>query len=179
MRISHRELSVNDSSLRFVFGGWDGKKCLNDLYEFSFTSKIWYNVSLSCVGEVPSPRYRLDACSISNRLYIFGGVDNQQKKYNTLYEFNHHTKQWNNVPVYGSVPSARSFLKLIEVGENIVLFGGVDDKKKNDIYTLELSVSAVVQSSRKSEPSFSLPFDRSMIDAKSVDKYAPVADMLS
>lgn len=162
-------------TISFVFGGWDGKKCLNDLHEFSTISKIWYNVSLGCVGDIPSPRYRLDACSVGNRLYFFGGVDSLQKKYSALYEFNLAGKQWKFVEVEGDSPSARSFLKLKEVDNRIILFGGVDDKKRNDIYSLQLLQSTSSRSRLKSNPSISVPSDHSMIEIKSTERQSPVA----
>lgn len=68
----------------FVFGGWDGKVCLDDFYQYSFNTNIWYNLKRSS-GEKPSPRYRHDALEYMGSLYIFGGVNAGQIRYYILF----------------------------------------------------------------------------------------------
>lgn len=128
------------SITRFIFGGWDGKKCLNDFYEFSLEASIWYNISLNSVGQRPSPRYRLDGCEIGGRLYFFGGVNNEQKKFNTLYEYDPEVREWAVIEGSGEIPTARSFLRVLPHQNLLVLAGGVDETKKNDVYLVSMPV---------------------------------------
>lgn len=75
----HSATMYNDSM--YVFGGWDGKVCLDDFYQYSFNTNIWYSLKRSS-GEKPSPRYRHDALAYMGSLYIFGGVNASQLRYN-------------------------------------------------------------------------------------------------
>jgi len=58
----------------YIFGGWDGLNCLNDMYQYSFPTNIWYEVRRQS-GMRPCPRYRHDAVVYNNSLLVFGGVD--------------------------------------------------------------------------------------------------------
>ncbi len=55
-----------------VFGGYDGRHRVNDLYSFNFKSNLWQALSTS---NAPSPRDRHIATVHDNSLYIFGGFD--------------------------------------------------------------------------------------------------------
>eukprot|EP01116_Phalansterium_solitarium_P000120 TRINITY_DN1007_c0_g1_i1.p1 TRINITY_DN1007_c0_g1~~TRINITY_DN1007_c0_g1_i1.p1 ORF type:complete len:371 (+),score=105.35 TRINITY_DN1007_c0_g1_i1:348-1460(+) len=57
----------------FVFGGYNGKRRLNDTVMYNTVTKLW---SLPHVkGTVPSPRSYHCACVIERKMYIFGGYD--------------------------------------------------------------------------------------------------------
>ena len=68
----------------FIFGGWNGNKCLNDLNEYSFLSNIWYNIRKT-KGTKPKPRYRHESIIYQNSIYIFGGISDINEKFNDLY----------------------------------------------------------------------------------------------
>ena len=84
-RFGHTSVVFNHSM--YVFGGWDGHDTLDDLYQYSFTSKIWYELRRT-QGVKPNPRYRHSCVVYQNSLFIFGGVDKTQTRYNDLYEYN-------------------------------------------------------------------------------------------
>lgn len=135
----------------FMFGGWDGKACLNDLLEFSTHSKIWYNISVNAFGQKPSPRYRLEASALNDKMYLFGGVNDHQKKFNTLLEYDPAVKEWAVVEGAGDIPSARSFLRLVSRSQSILLFGGIDDKKRGDLFEVSIAIDGSTPLRRRSE----------------------------
>lgn len=106
---------------------------MNDFYEYSIHSRIWYNISVNSFGQKPSPRYRLDSCVVNDRIYFFGGVDHIPKKYNTLYEYDIILKEWSLLDGLGDTPTPRSFLKMVSYEQKLVVFGGFDEKKRNDL----------------------------------------------
>lgn len=76
---------------------------------------------------------------VADRIFFFGGVDHQPKKFNTLYEFDPMLKEWNVLEGAGEVPTARSFLRMVSKENSILVFGGFDEKKRNDllVYTVK------------------------------------------
>jgi len=64
----------------YIFGGWNGKTCMDDFYQYSFHTNIWYNLKISS-GEKPCPRYRHETLVYGNSLYLFGGVNESQLRY--------------------------------------------------------------------------------------------------
>jgi N-acetylneuraminic acid mutarotase len=113
------------------------------MFEYSIESHIWYNISSSAVGDRPSPRYRLEACAFNNKIYIFGGVNDQQVKFKELYEYDLGLKEWSRVESQGRTVSPRSFHKMIGVGCVMIVFGGIDDRKRNDLHAIKLSKKTV------------------------------------
>ena len=55
-----------------VFGGYDGRHRVNDMYAFNFKSSTWEQL---LYPNVPSPRDRHIAVVFENGLYVFGGFD--------------------------------------------------------------------------------------------------------
>jgi Galactose oxidase, central domain len=60
----------------YTFGGWSGLFCLNDFWEFSLASYIWYEIKVA-TGLPPTARYRFDGEIVDSKLYIFGGVNQE------------------------------------------------------------------------------------------------------
>jgi N-acetylneuraminic acid mutarotase len=54
-----------------MYGGWDGKKWLSDVYIMDTMSLEW--TELSVTGSVPPPRCGHSATMIEKRLLVFGG----------------------------------------------------------------------------------------------------------
>lgn len=46
-------VAVTYEHFMYVFGGWDGQNCLDDLYQYSFETNIWYELRRFS-GEVKS-----------------------------------------------------------------------------------------------------------------------------
>lgn len=128
----------------YVFGGWNGFETQDDLYQFSLSktwcdsvSNFWY-YEKTCTGAKPSPRYRHASTRIGNSIFIFGGINQHQQKFNDLHEYNVATKDWCLIETYGSVPSPRTFHQLAAIDNKIYLIGGSSTEKLNDVYVISI-----------------------------------------
>jgi N-acetylneuraminic acid mutarotase len=92
----------------YVFGGWNGYETLDDLYQYSFISNFWYLEKIS-YGVKPPSRYRHASTTIGESMFIFGGINTRQTKFNDLYEYHFPKREWKMVDTYGSTPSPRTF----------------------------------------------------------------------
>jgi len=120
----------------FVFGGWNGHDTLDDLYEFSVTTKQFY--PMTGRGEVPSSRYRHSAVVYGCCMFVFGGVDKRQARFSDLYEFNIDQRVWSVVHAGGDCPSARTFHRACIYGGAMYLLGGFDGTRRSDMYRIPL-----------------------------------------
>jgi N-acetylneuraminic acid mutarotase len=144
-RFGHTCIVYNQSM--YVFGGWDGHDTLDDLYQYSFGSKIWYELRKT-QGIKPNPRYRHSCVLHESSLFIFGGVDKSQIRYNDLYEYNIDKREWVCKRTTGKCPSSRTFHRSVMHGEFMFVLGGFDGKRKNDLYSIKLRCDTVLDSSR-------------------------------
>lgn len=134
-RFGHTACSYENSM--YLFGGWDGLKCLNDFYQYSFLTNIWYELKATS-GEKPSARYRQEGIVYQNSLYIFGGVDDSQTRFNDLYQFYFERKEWRKIITSGCIPSPRTFHRLVNFENLLICVGGFDGERKNDLFFLSL-----------------------------------------
>lgn len=119
-RFGHTASVYKDSM--FVFGGWDGWACLDDFLEYSFTTNIFYEIRRAS-GKRPTPRYRHDSVVINDKLFVFGGVDHHQKRFNDISEFCFDKKTWTSIVFPGCLPSKRSFQRIASY-ENMIFIVG-------------------------------------------------------
>lgn len=56
----------------YLFGGFNGTKCLNDVYTFDIEKQVWTVIEV--MGSIPLPRRRAIGIVIMNYLIIAGGV---------------------------------------------------------------------------------------------------------
>lgn len=70
----------------FIFGGWNGHDTMNDIFQYSFLSNYWYEIHRPN-GSPPQPRYRHSAVICGCNIYIFGGVDTNQQRFNDIHQF--------------------------------------------------------------------------------------------
>lgn len=134
-RFGHTAVVYNHSM--YVFGGWDGHETLEDLYQYSFTTNIWYELRRT-LGIKPSPRYRHSCVVFNGSLFIFGGVDKSQKRFNDLHEFNIQHKEWSFKNTGGEIPSQRTFHTALAHENCMFILGGFDGKRQNDLYVIKL-----------------------------------------
>lgn len=78
----------------FVFGGWDGKKRLGDLFILNTSSETFEWFCPSDTGQVPSPRSGISLCAIKDQIFLFGGCLNTSKVLNDLFIFDTKTYKW-------------------------------------------------------------------------------------
>ena len=119
-----------------VFGGWNGKKALNDLHIFDFQSGTWQQCDLS--QDAPAPRNNQATAVVDNKLFVHGGHDGS-KWLSDMYilscgssyqEDSVEAKpfveslSWSRAQTSGVHPSARACHTMSRVGRKIFLFGG-------------------------------------------------------
>eukprot|EP00356_Strombidium_inclinatum_P007029 CAMPEP_0170509676 /NCGR_PEP_ID=MMETSP0208-20121228/65345_1 /TAXON_ID=197538 /ORGANISM="Strombidium inclinatum, Strain S3" /LENGTH=117 /DNA_ID=CAMNT_0010793057 /DNA_START=1300 /DNA_END=1653 /DNA_ORIENTATION=- len=69
-------------------------------------------------------------------MYIFGGIDQNQERFNDINEFNFDNQTWTRILASGSSPSTRTFHEAVMFKGVMYIFGGFDGLKRNDIYRI-------------------------------------------
>jgi hypothetical protein len=87
-----------------LFGGFDGKRWLNDLHIFDPSSLVWNQAKVA--GSIPPPRQYHSAEIVADVLYIFGGFSGTFWL-NDLVTMNLRNLTWNKPKVMGDIPSPR------------------------------------------------------------------------
>jgi hypothetical protein len=83
LRFGHT--AIVHQNLMYVFGGWDGNVTLNDLNAFDFQNNVWYLMA-NVKGQIKG-RYRHSATATETSMFIFGGIDQYQERFNDIHEF--------------------------------------------------------------------------------------------
>ena len=60
-------------------------------------------------GIKPPSRYRHASACIGGSMFIFGGVDKNQIRYDDLYEYRYDRREWRAIETYGNIPTPRTF----------------------------------------------------------------------
>lgn len=81
-RFGHSGVVHAASNRLIVFGGWDGRDTLNDLYEYNFVTREWRKMNTR--GISPPHRYRHTAVISGDNMFVFGGVDKTHSRFNDL-----------------------------------------------------------------------------------------------
>lgn len=119
-----------------VFGGWNGRKALNDLHILDFQSGSWQQLEPS--ADTPSARNNHATSVLDNKLFVHGGHDGS-KWLSDMYILTcdsscqedsvesrpfSETLSWSRAQTSGVHPSARACHTMSRVGRKIYLFGG-------------------------------------------------------
>jgi len=132
----------------YVYGGFDGFGTNFDLNIFDPYARTWTNVPNTVVrGQVPSSRTNHAAVGVGNKMYMFGGNNNNAagmyQVLDDLCVLNTDTLTWSKPQTTGDQPTARSGHTLTAIGKNLYLFGGGvwnEEEgwvhKYNDLYVL-------------------------------------------
>lgn len=119
-----------------VFGGWNGKKALNDVHIFDYQSGVWQACETS--QETPSARNNHATVVIDNKLFVHGGHDGS-KWLSDMYILSCNSTcqedsvearpfseslSWSRAQTSGYHPSARACHSLSRVNRKIYLLGG-------------------------------------------------------
>jgi N-acetylneuraminic acid mutarotase len=134
-RFGHSAVVCNNCM--FVIGGWNGHDTMDDVYQYSFLSNLWFEVR-RIKGVRPKPRYRHSAVEYKKSIIIFGGVDTNQQRFNDLYSFNIEQRSWQAHSVTGHIPQSRTFHKSILIKNVMYIVGGFDGSRLNDLYHIAL-----------------------------------------
>ncbi|PIA39206.1 hypothetical protein AQUCO_02700409v1 [Aquilegia coerulea] len=111
-----------------MYGGWDGKKWLTDVYILDTMSLEW--TELSVAGSLPPPRCGHTATMVEKRLLVFGGrggggpIMGDLWALKGLIEEENETPGWTQLKLPGQQPSPRCGHSMTSGGHNLLLFGG-------------------------------------------------------
>ncbi|KAM0928348.1 hypothetical protein ACQ4PT_002423 [Festuca glaucescens] len=111
-----------------MYGGWDGKKWLSDVYVMDTMSLEW--TELAIAGSAPPPRCGHSATMIEKRLLVFGGRGGTGPIMGDLWALKGVTEEdneapgWTQLKLPGQSPSARCGHSVTSGGPYLLLFGG-------------------------------------------------------
>ena len=71
-------------------------------------------------------------------MFIFGGINQHQRKFNDMHEYNVVCKQWCLIETSGMIPSPRTFHQLTAVDNRLFLIGGSSTEKLNDVHSMAI-----------------------------------------
>lgn len=100
-------------------------------------SNLWLEIR-RVKGVRPKPRYRHSAVAFQGTIFIFGGVDTQQQRFNDLFSYETETRKWSEVETIGIAPKERTFHKAVIFNNVMYIVGGFDGSRLNDLYHLAL-----------------------------------------
>eukprot|EP00397_Hematodinium_sp_SG-2012_P010810 GEMP01010935.1.p1 GENE.GEMP01010935.1~~GEMP01010935.1.p1 ORF type:complete len:811 (+),score=127.17 GEMP01010935.1:3-2435(+) len=111
----------------FVFGGFDGSACFDDLYCLDLETESWRKCDPG--GDLPSGRASHSAVTddLAGAMYIFGGSGSHFGYTNKrdLYEFSFETQWWTILSnPLEETPSARYGQSMVQYKEGLYVWGG-------------------------------------------------------
>ena len=121
----------------FIFGGWNGHDTMNDIFQYSFLSNYWYEIHRTN-GSPPQPRYRHSAVICGSNIYIFGGVDTNQQRFNDIHQFDIDQRRFMKIDTTGDSPQPRTFHRAIIFKNLMYIIGGFDGQRLNDMHHIAL-----------------------------------------
>ncbi|KAL3520858.1 hypothetical protein ACH5RR_019007 [Cinchona calisaya] len=111
-----------------MYGGWDGKKWLSDVYVLDTISLEWMELSVS--GALPPPRCGHTATMVEKRLLVYGGrggggpIMGDLWALKGLIEEENESLGWTQLKLPGQAPSPCCGHTVTSGGHYLLLFGG-------------------------------------------------------
>jgi len=122
-----------------LFGGFDGTRWLNDMYEFDFATKTWTEISAR--GALPSVRSCPAWAKDETHVYIQGGYDGVERKAD-FFACDLATYTWTEMPCLGTPPSPRYFHSCCLFGSKMYLYGGYSGNERlADMYAYDFETN--------------------------------------
>eukprot|EP00388_Colpodella_angusta_P017933 GDKJ01044505.1.p1 GENE.GDKJ01044505.1~~GDKJ01044505.1.p1 ORF type:complete len:683 (+),score=92.18 GDKJ01044505.1:35-2083(+) len=110
----------------YVFGGWDGRRVLNDLFQHSIDEQKWYNIDCDIP---PASRNKHVACVVGNEMFVHGG-NNGKLWLDDLCSIDlsasRVNRYWDTRKCFGDIPSPRGSHSMTNLNGQIFIFGGFD-----------------------------------------------------
>eukprot|EP00928_Gymnodinium_smaydae_P078349 TRINITY_DN6222_c0_g1_i1.p1 TRINITY_DN6222_c0_g1~~TRINITY_DN6222_c0_g1_i1.p1 ORF type:complete len:526 (+),score=114.64 TRINITY_DN6222_c0_g1_i1:260-1837(+) len=123
----------------YMFGGYDGGKCFNDMDIIDFETMTWMQPALS--GTLPQARNAHTMTVIGSRLYLFGGHSGN-KHLTDLHIFDTQRLHWSQPEILGTPPPGLRGHTANLIGHKVFFFGGYDGKgRTNELYILDAEES--------------------------------------
>jgi hypothetical protein len=132
-------VSVVHDNKFVLFGGFDGTKWLNDMYEFDFTTKTWKCIQAR--GQLPSVRSCPAWAKDDHYVYIQGGYDGVERKAD-FFACDLSTYTWWEMPCLGTPPSPRYFHSCCLYGNKMYAYGGYSGSERlADMYAYDFETN--------------------------------------
>ncbi|XP_052767382.1 kelch domain-containing protein 3-like [Mya arenaria] len=135
-RYGHTAVSHQDSA--YIWGGRnDSDGACNILFMFNTLSSSWSRVEVN--GDIPGARDGHSACIINDKMYIFGGYEEQIDRFSDdIYSFEFATSTWTHIRTKGRPARWRDFHTAVGVGDVMYVFGGRSDQGGDMFTNMEL-----------------------------------------
>lgn len=111
-----------------MYGGWDGKKWLSDVFVLDTMSLEWRE--LAVLGTLPPPRCGHTATMVEKRLLVYGGrggggpIMGDLWALKGLIEEDNEAPGWTQLKLPGQAPAARCGHTVTSGGHYLLMFGG-------------------------------------------------------
>lgn len=76
---------------------------------------------------------------LNTDIILFGGINENNQKFNELYNFDFKLKKWTILFPSGEYPPSRTYHNMIYYNKSIFVFGGYSNTILNDCYVLNLT----------------------------------------
>lgn len=124
-------ISLNSNSSRlYLFGGQLESEVFNDLYYFELNTfkspKARWELIEPVNNFKPPPVANHSMSVYKNKIYIFGGIYNNEKISNDLWCFDALTNKWSQLPTTGSVPLPVNEHSSCVINDKLYIYGGND-----------------------------------------------------
>ncbi|CAN8064190.1 unnamed protein product [Agarophyton chilense] len=109
-----------------VFGGYDGKKKLNDSFVYDFATRRWSSPFPARQG-APSRRCKHSAVLYKGKMYVVGGFqykDGDNYALTDMHALDLESFTWDNFDIDESAPQALQGHKAVVCGETMYILGG-------------------------------------------------------
>eukprot|EP00298_Acanthocystis_sp_HF-20_P018482 c21975_g6_i1.p1 GENE.c21975_g6_i1~~c21975_g6_i1.p1 ORF type:complete len:375 (+),score=152.58 c21975_g6_i1:36-1127(+) len=137
-RYWHSMVANDDGNKLYVFGGYDMKFDLDDIWRFSISEKAW--LKLSPKGARPLPRDRHSMVFHRGDVIIFGGYIGTYA--NDLWKYSVVQDKWIELTVTTGLPPKRRSHGASISGNKMYIFGGFNgDRYFSDLWEFDFAVN--------------------------------------
>lgn len=124
-------VALNNNSSRFyLFGGQLENDVFNDVYYFELNTfkspKARWELVEPLNNFKPPPLTNHSMSVYKNKLFVFGGVYNNEKVSNDLWSFDAVVNKWTQLPTSGSVPEPVNEHSSCIIEDHLYIYGGND-----------------------------------------------------
>mmetsp|Transcript_26134 Transcript_26134/g.39552 ORF Transcript_26134/g.39552 Transcript_26134/m.39552 type:complete len:371 (+) Transcript_26134:91-1203(+) len=149
-RSSHGLSVLDNGSLLVLYGGENvARTPLGDQQSLWFALKEdgsdsdWQWQCVLPADTKPPVRVAHAQAAVDHSVYVFGGragITMKEMAMNDLYQLDTTTRQWKLIETKGTPPTARSFHRMISIGDNLYVFGGCGEEGRlADLHKLDLT----------------------------------------
>ncbi|KAL3693329.1 hypothetical protein R1sor_006980 [Riccia sorocarpa] len=143
-RYQHAAAVVGDKM--FVIGGNHNGRYLNDVQVLDLVTMTWSKLEQKTTTPLSPKQATFPPCAghsliqLDGKLFLVAGHSKEDSDIVTVRSFDTATLEWSVLQSYGQAPVARGGQTVTKVGNNLVMFGGEDAKRRlyNDLNILDL-----------------------------------------